>query len=198
MKHLLIIASSILVLGCSNSSEQAKLSPIDEALQVCNFGYNSELAGMLEASYQYADKSTTSAEFGAKLEKNLETQFSEMVKNKTFTDSLGDGEMVQLLKEQRECALDYLKNNRPQTRKDLVKHCMDDLQSRLAGNGSRKKVVSVKNYMVYASHSMHTKDSPVVALTIDDVVSESNMMVRCLGENNVYQDLELVKPDTKG
>jgi len=198
VNKIFIIAISLVVFGCTNLSEQAESSAIDQALKVCNFGYNSELAGMLEASYEYADKSASSAEFGAKFEKKLETQFSKMVINKTFTDTLGEGEMVQVLKEQRECAQDYLTNTRPKTRRDLVEACMNDLQSRLAGNGSHKKVVSVRNYLVYAGHSMHTNDSPVVALTVDDVVSKNNLMVRCLGDNNVYQDLEVVKTETEG
>jgi len=193
VRILVLITIFSALFGCAGLETNNKTSPVDEALKFCGFGYNSELGGMLEASYKYADKSDSSAEFGAKLEKGLETQLSAMVKNETFTEKLGEGEMLQLLREQQQCAKDYLINSRPNTRKDLLKVCMDDLQERLAGNGSRRKVVSVRNYLVYASHSMHSEESPVVALTIDDVVSERNIMVRCISNNNAYQDLEVVK-----
>lgn len=194
MRILTLTLSISLLSACSTISPYAAKTPVDEALKICGLGYSTEVGGVFHAAYQYAE-GKGGADFSAKMQEGLETQLTALAKNENFGSKLGEGEMFKIIQTQQKCVVDYASSLRPKTRGELVSECMSDLQRRLSGNGSMKKAVNIKNWIVNSQHGKHTDTDPVVSAVADYAAYQKPIMVQCRSENYVYQDLEVVAED---
>ncbi|MFV8458795.1 hypothetical protein ACNO5M_27340 [Vibrio owensii] len=195
MKRLIVTSVVISLSACSSISSTKKEDPVDQALKICGLGYDSEASAAFQAAYTYAN-SSNGVNFEAKMKEGLETQLGSLAANETFVNGLNKGELFKLMEKQQECVVKYTASFRANTESDMLSACMNDLRTRLAGNGPVTTRVSIQNWFVIPDHPKYTRESPVVRFTANySGNNKQNAMVRCIADNNVYQTLEVVLPE---
>ncbi|EHY9847461.1 hypothetical protein ACENVV_003566 [Vibrio cholerae] len=195
MKKLIVVTLVGALSACSSLSSTKSEDPVDQALKICGLGYDSEASAAFQAAYTYAN-SSSGVNFEAKMREGLETQLGSLAANDTFVNGLNKGELFKLIEKQQNCVVKYTASFRTNTESEMLSACMNDLRTRLAGNGSTKTSVNIQNWFIVPKHPKSTKDSPVVEFTADYFTGyKQHAMVKCIAENNVYQTLEPVLPN---
>jgi hypothetical protein len=169
-------------------------------LRACGLGTSSEIGGHFQAAYDYADK-TGGADFNAKFVEGLETQIGALTKNDSFNKNLSSEAKVDLIKSTQACVSKFIQTYRPKTRSELISHCMDDLHSRVTGKGSRRQVITVKNWMVLEDHPIHEDENPIVNVILDYHSSYnriSAVVVQCKSNKYEYKGLEYIDSESNG
>lgn len=192
MRIAAFILFTVFLSGCSGTGVAQKDSPVDQALKICGLGYNTELSGAFKAAFEYAD-SSGGLNFEGKMREGLETQLGSLSANKTFVDGLEEGELFKLVKQQQDCVVKYTASLRPTTESERLNLCMNDLKTRLSGNGNRRTSVNVKNWATVPDHPDYSRESPVVRFTADYFAYEQHGLVKCISKNSTYQTLEPIR-----
>ncbi|MBE93839.1 hypothetical protein [Marinobacter sp.] len=193
MKYVVLASFSLLVLvGCASQKAIDRTDPIDNALKACGLGYSSEAGLIFRAAYQYAEKEG-GADFEAKMNEGLETQIVSLSKSQNFNEGMSSKDKVDLIKSTQNCVVTFSETYRPNTRSELVRECIADLQERVSGIGSRRQVITAKNWSVRTEHPLYEDENPVVYVELDSHSTHNRIssgLVHCKSNNYKYEDVE--------
>ena len=198
MKYVVLAFLSLLV-GCTSQQMIDRTDPIDNALKACGLGYSSEAGLAFRAAYKYADKEG-GADLQAKMNEALETQVVSLSKSQNFTEGMTSKDKIDLIKSTQNCVVTFSETYRPNTRSELVRECMVDIQERASGIGSRRQVITVKNWGVKTEHPLYEDENPIVYVELDRHSTRNRIssgLVRCKSNNYEYEGIEPVEDQGK-
>lgn len=190
-KLFFIVCTISIFIGCATKDVDA---PINRAIKMCGLGIDSESSLYYKTAFELSSKSG-GLTFEKNMKEKLDSQVMSLMKNKNFQDKANAKDILQEIKDNRECIINYSKMFLPKTRAEQISICMDDLQNRITGKDKRSFSGEVKNWFEQEKHPKHTSKSPVVSLYVDHGGTASYyLLVQCqFNDNSEYESLNILE-----
>lgn len=190
--RLTIIAAVVFLNACS-SITSSRDTPIDDAIKLCGLGYSSDAQAVVKAAYALSDNSG-SADFGAELKENLNSQVMQFATHANISSSEDKTPLITLINKTQDCVVNYVEKTRPLTRQSLINQCREDLQLNMSGKNDT--FPRVKYAVAAVNHPDFSETNVIMYAHLEERSSSDNVniYVVCEVRNNKYYGLSILPP----
>lgn len=192
----LTIIGTVIFLNACSSVTAYKNNPIDDAIKLCGLGYSSDAQAVVKAAYTLSDNSG-SADFGAELKENLNSQVMQFATHANISSSEDKTPLITLINKTQDCVVSYVEKARPLTRQNIVNQCREDLQLNMAGKNG--KFPRVKYATAAVTHPNFSDTNVIMHAYLEEQYSRDsiNIFVACEIRDNKYYGLSILPPKDK-
>lgn len=192
MRFFICLIPCLLLSACSGLSPYRSVGPVDQAIKACGLGYSTDVAAVFKGAFQYAAdvNSSKGIDFSASMNDSLKTQIGAMLDSK----ELGSKERAEIISNTQACVVRLSNAYRPKTRGELVKTCVEDLQDRVEGAGSKKTSDTIRNWVVDSVDNAGGFERLKVRASFHPNGGEGYpASFLCLIKDGSYEDVEQIK-----
>lgn len=190
--RLTIIGAVIFLNACSSITANRD-TPIDDAIKLCGLGYSSDAQAVVKAAYALSDNSG-SADFGAELKENLNSQVMQFATHANISSSEDKTPLISLINKTQDCVVNYVEKTRPLTRQSIINQCREDLQLNMAGKNDTYP--RIKYAVAVVDHPDYSETKVIMHAFLEERFSSDNrnIYVACEIRDNKYYGLSILPP----